>query len=434
MFERSRKGERALLIQPFNAGHNDPSVLEEFAELARSAGAAVAGTVQARIDRANPATLIGSGKVDEALSLCNAVDADLVLVNHALSPVQERNLERVLQRRVVDRTGLILDIFAQRARSHEGKLQVELAQLRHMATRLVRGWTHLERQRGGSIGLRGPGETQLETDRRLLAKRVDALQARLAKVEVQRAQMRRARVRQGVARVALVGYTNAGKSTLFNALTGAGAYEADQLFATLDPTVRRLDLPGGEAVLADTVGFVRDLPHDLVAAFRSTLSEAREAELLLHVVDASDPARDERIGQVDDVLREIGAGDIPQLVVFNKIDRLDDVLARVDVDESGAAFRVWASARTGSGLEELRDALASRLVRERVSGQVRLAPTAGRLRARLFAAGAVQSEEADEDGWRLDLDMPLDMARQLLGDADAEEASLRDLLGVDDRA
>lgn len=434
MFERSRRGERALLIQPFTAGHSDPSSLEEFAELARSAGATVVGSVPARIDRANPATLIGSGKVEEALSLCNAIDADLVLVNHTLSPVQERNLERALQRRVVDRTGLILDIFAQRARSHEGKLQVELAQLRHMATRLVRGWTHLERQRGGSIGLRGPGETQLETDRRLLAKRVDALQARLAKVEVQRTQMRRARVRQGVARVALVGYTNAGKSTLFNALTGADAYEADQLFATLDPTVRRMDLPGGEVVLADTVGFVRDLPHDLVAAFRSTLSEARDAQLLLHVVDASDPARDERIGQVDEVLREIGAGDIPQLVVFNKIDRLDDASARVDLDEDGAATRAWVSARTGSGLGGLRDAIASRLARERVSGRIHLPPTAGRLRARLFAAGAVQSEETCDDGWRIDLDMPLDAARQLVADADAEAAALRDLLPMDDRA
>jgi len=434
MFERSRRGERALLIQPFTAGHSDPSSLEEFAELARSAGATVVGSVPARIDRANPATLIGSGKVEEALSLCNAIDADLVLVNHTLSPVQERNLERALQRRVVDRTGLILDIFAQRARSHEGKLQVELAQLRHMATRLVRGWTHLERQRGGSIGLRGPGETQLETDRRLLAKRVDALQARLAKVEVQRTQMRRARVRQGVARVALVGYTNAGKSTLFNALTGADAYEADQLFATLDPTVRRMDLPGGEVVLADTVGFVRDLPHDLVAAFRSTLSEARDAQLLLHVVDASDPARDERIGQVDEVLREIGAGDIPQLVVFNKIDRLDDASARVDLDEDGAATRAWVSARTGSGLGGLRDAIASRLARERVSGRIHLPSTAGRLRARLFAAGAVQSEETCDDGWRIDLDMPLDAARQLVADADAEAAALRDLLPMDDRA
>ncbi|HOU66559.1 MAG TPA: GTPase HflX, partial [Thermomonas sp.] len=286
MFERSRRGEHALLIQPHAGGPPGEGVLEEFGELARSAGATVAAVVTAKIDRPNPATLIGSGKLEEVKAACDATGADLVLVNHALSPGQERNLEKLLERRVVDRTGLILDIFSQRARSAEGKLQVELAQLKHVATRLVRGWTHLERQRGGSIGLRGPGETQLETDRRLLQKRVDMLQKRLEKVEVQHTQMRRARVRSELPRVALVGYTNAGKSTLFNALTGADAYAADQLFATLDPTVRRIELAGGGVVLADTVGFVRDLPHELVAAFRSTLSEAREADLLLHVVDA----------------------------------------------------------------------------------------------------------------------------------------------------
>ncbi|MGH8032972.1 MAG: GTPase HflX, partial [Luteimonas sp.] len=286
MFERSRKGEHALLIQPHAGGPPDEGAVEEFADLARSAGAGVAALITARIDRPNPATLIGSGKLEEIKAAADASGADLVLVNHPLSPSQERNLEKLLERRVVDRTGLILDIFSQRARSFEGKLQVELAQLRHMSTRLIRGWTHLERQRGGSIGLRGPGETQLETDRRLLQKRVEQLQKRLDKVEVQRTQMRRARVRSALPRIALVGYTNAGKSTLFNAMTGADAYAADQLFATLDPTVRRIALAGGSAVLADTVGFVRDLPHELVAAFRSTLSEAREADLLLHVIDA----------------------------------------------------------------------------------------------------------------------------------------------------
>ncbi|NLB15148.1 MAG: GTPase HflX [Gammaproteobacteria bacterium] len=426
MFERSKRGERALLIQPHSGSGDDPAVLEEFAELARSAGATVAATLPARIDRINPATLIGSGKVEEAQSLCSAADIDLVLVNHALSPVQERNLERALQCRVVDRTGLILDIFAQRARSHEGKLQVELAQLRHMATRLVRGWTHLERQRGGAIGLRGPGETQLETDRRLLAKRVDTLSARLDKVEVQRNQMRRARLRQGIPRVALVGYTNAGKSTLFNALTGADAWEADQLFATLDPTIRRLEgLACGEVVLSDTVGFVRDLPHDLVAAFRSTLSEARDADLLLHVVDAADPQREERIGQVGEVLREIGADEIPQLLVFNKIDRLEEGAARVDVDEEGEAMRVWVSARTGAGLEPLREAISARLSGERVRGRVHLSALAGRLRARLFAAGAVRHEVADDDGWQIELDMPLATAQQILSGGDPEVAAVR---------
>ncbi len=411
MFERSRKGENALLIQPHAGGAPAEDVLEEFADLARSAGATVAATLTARIDRPSPATLIGSGKLEEVKAAAEATGADLILVNHPLSPVQERNLERALQRRVVDRTGLILDIFAQRARSHEGKLQVELAQLRHMATRLVRGWTHLERQRGGAIGLRGPGETQLETDRRLLQKRLE-------KVEVQHAQMRRARVRSELPRVALVGYTNAGKSTLFNALTGAEAYAADQLFATLDPTVRRVALPGGSVVLADTVGFVRDLPHELVAAFRSTLSEAREADLLLHVVDAADPLREDRIAQVDAVLAEVGAGDLPQLLVFNKIDRIDGAGPRHDhaaatADEPGHRERVWLSARDGVGLDLLHAALARRLDLGRVTGELRLPAAAGRLRAQLHEAGAVRAEHADEQGWVLQLDLPRGEAERL---------------------
>ncbi|NUS39097.1 MAG: GTPase HflX, partial [Lysobacter sp.] len=414
MFERSRKGENALLIQPHAGGPPDPGLLEEFGDLARSAGANVAALLTAKIDRPNPATLIGSGKLEEVKAAADATGADLVLVNHPLSPVQERNLEKALSRRVVDRTGLILDIFAQRARSHEGKLQVELAQLKHMATRLVRGWTHLERQRGGSIGLRGPGETQLETDRRLLQKRVDQLQKRLEKVEVQRTQMRRARVRSELPRVALVGYTNAGKSTLFNALTGADAYAANLLFATLDPTVRRVALSGGSIVLADTVGFVRDLPHELVAAFRSTLAEAREADLLLHVIDAADPLRDERIAQVDAVLEEIGAGDIPQLLVYNKIDRVDGAQPRHDAPGDdldhgahggGARERVWISARDGLGLDLLREALGHRLGLRRVAGEVQLPPGAGRLRARRHEVGAVLAEPPDEPGWTRSLDL-----------------------------
>ncbi|HMB42692.1 MAG TPA: ribosome rescue GTPase HflX, partial [Luteimonas sp.] len=409
MFERSRKGEIALLIQPHAGGPPDDGALEEFADLARSAGASVAATLNARIDKPNPATLIGSGKLEEVKAACEATGADLVLVNHPLSPGQERNLEKFLERRVVDRTGLILDIFAQRARSHEGKLQVELAQLKHMATRLIRGWTHLERQRGGSIGLRGPGETQLETDRRLLQKRVEQLQKRLDKVEVQHTQMRRARVRSELPRVALVGYTNAGKSTLFNGLTGADAYADDRLFATLDPTVRRVTLAGGSAVLADTVGFVRDLPHELVAAFRSTLSEAREADLLLHVIDAADPLRDERIAQVDAVLQEIGVGDIPQVLVFNKIDRVEGAVARHDHPGNGiegnGRERVWLSAQTGEGLVLLREALGERLGLRRIHADLQLPPSSGRLRARLHEIGAVRGETHDEHGWNLRLDL-----------------------------
>ena len=432
MFERSRKGEHALLIQPHAGGPPDEGLLEEFADLARTAGASVAATLTARIDRPNAAILIGSGKLEEVKAAADASGADLILVNHPLSPSQERNLERALQRRVVDRTGLILDIFAMRAHSHEGKLQVELAQLRHMSTRLVRGWTHLERQRGGSIGLRGPGETQLETDRRLLQKRLEQLQVRLDKVQVQRTQQRRARVRSELPRVALVGYTNAGKSTLFNALTGAEAYAADQLFATLDPTVRRIDLPGGGIVLADTVGFVRDLPHELVAAFRSTLSEAKEADLLLHVIDAADPLRDERITQVDEVLAEIGAGDLPQVLVFNKIDRLDGdgagagrMQPRVDRPAEGHP-RVWLSARDGSGLGLLRGAIGEALELRHVVGSIDLPARAGRLRARLHELGAVVGEQASEDGWRLQLDLAEADAQRLYAQAHGE--ALRPLL------
>ena len=419
MFERSKKGEHALLIQPHAGGPPDQDSLEEFADLARSAGATVAGVLTARIDRPNAAMLIGTGKLEEVKAAADASGADLILVNYPLRPGQERNLERLLERRVVDRTGLILDIFSQRAHSSEGKLQVELAQLKHMSTRLIRGWTHLERQRGGSIGLRGPGETQLETDRRLLQKRLEQLQKRLDKVEVQRTQQRRARVRSELPRVALVGYTNAGKSTLFNALTGADAYIADQLFATLDPTVRRVELSGGGVVLADTVGFVRDLPHELVAAFRATLSEAREADLLLHVVDAADPLRNERIEQVDEVLNEIGAGDIPQLLVFNKIDRIEGAEPRHDHPGEGRQ-RVWLSARDGIGMDELRDAVAEALALRHVVGEVRLPSRAARLRARLHELEAVRGEAVDEHGWILQVDLAITDLQRLIAQRDGD--------------
>lgn len=413
MFEREKRGERALLIQPQAPGRDESDALDEFGELARSAGATVLATLNARVDRPTPALHIGSGKADEAKELCALHDIDLVLVNASLTPVQERNLERHLQSRVVDRTGLILDIFSQRARSFEGKLQVELAQLKHMATRLVRGWTHLERQRGGSIGLRGPGETQLETDRRLLAERVKVLSRRLEQAERRQAQARRARVRNAVPRVALVGYTNAGKSTLFNALTGADIYVADQLFATLDPTVRKLGgLDCGEVVLADTVGFVRDLPHELVAAFRSTLSEAREADLLLHVVDTADPLLRDRVADVESVLAEIGAGDIPQIQVFNKIDCVEGSLPRRDRVDDGLE-RIFVSARAGDGLDLLRAAISERFAAERVQQTLTLDPAQGRLRARLFELGAVRAEESDDCGWRLQIDLPRAQAARL---------------------
>ncbi len=395
------------------------------------------------MERANPRYFVGSGKAEELRERRHALDADLILVNHALSPVQERNLEALTQCRVVDRTGLILDIFAQRARSHEGKLQVELAQLRHMATRLVRGWTHLERQRGGSIGLRGPGETQLELDRRLLGERVKQLQKRLARVETQRATARRARQRNALPVVALVGYTNAGKSTLFNSLTGAQVYAADQLFATLDPTLRRLDgLDCGPLLLADTVGFIRDLPHDLVAAFRATLAEAREADLLLHVVDAADPERAERIADVERVLAEIGAAEVPQVLVFNKIDLLPEQATgegaagsgsapaayRLDQLDGGQLLRAWVSAHTGAGLDGLRSAIAQQLGSERVRVDLLLPPRAGRLRARLHAQGLVARERSSEQGWHVHIDAPRALVEPLFGMPDGDGSWLREHL------
>lgn len=372
--------------------------LDEFEQLAESAGVVAAATVTGRRDRPDPRFFVGSGKAEEIRLIVEDTCAEVVLVDHALSPSQERNLEKLVGVRVLDRSALILDIFAQRARSHEGKLEVELAQLRHLASRLVRGWTHLERQKGG-IGLRGPGETQLETDRRLLGGRVKVLSKRLEKLQQQRETGRQRRVEIPIPSVALVGYTNAGKSTLFRALTGAEAYIADQLFATLDPLVRRVDLPGGSPiVLADTVGFIRELPHELVAAFRSTLTEAREATLLLHVIDASDPRREERIDQVNAVLAEVGAGDLPQIRVYNKIDRLDDV-PRVERDGEGQPSSVWVSAARGQGLEGLLGAVAERLSRHaRLRGLRVPAREAGALRARLYAAGVVRSEKVLPDG------------------------------------
>jgi GTPase len=398
MFERPRAGERAVLVRLGLGGPVKREDLEEFEQLARSAGAIPVASVTGRRSRPDPRFFVGSGKAEEIAAVARAENAGLILFDHPLSPSQQRNLELLCGVSVLDRSGLILDIFARRARSFEGKLEVELAQLKHQASRLVRGWTHLERQKGG-IGMRGgPGETQLETDRRLLNARMRSVSHRLERLQQQRATGRSARAEIPVPSVALVGYTNAGKSTLFNALTGSDVYIADQLFATLDPTVRRLGLPGGApVVMADTVGFIRELPHELVAAFQSTLQEARAAHLLLHVVDASDPHRDERIHQVDTVLKQIDAGEIPQLRVYNKIDRLQ-LDARLERGADGNASAVWISAAAGLGLEMLRQAIGERLGLSVQRLWMHLPPAAGGLRARLYAAGVVRDERALPDG------------------------------------
>ena len=422
MFERPQSGERAVLVHASTDGLPDESEREEFAELSRSAGAVIADELVSSRRRPDARYFIGKGKLDELRKLIRDSEAELVISSAALSPSQERNLEKELQCRVLDRAGLILDIFAQRARSFEGKLQVELAQLRHLSTRLVRGWTHLERQKGG-IGLRGPGETQLETDRRLVGKRIRQLTERLEHVDTRRTINRRNRMRAEIPTVALVGYTNAGKSTLFNALTDAGVYVEDQLFATLDPTVRRLDLPEGQhVVLADTVGFVRDLPHELIAAFKSTLQEAREADLILHLIDASDPNRWQRVRQVNSVLKQLDADQVPQIRVYNKIDKLDRQ-PRVTNNRQGEGRAVWISAVTGEGLELLKDAIAQRLQQKTLHRHIHLEPAQGRERAKLFELGAVLSEEVLEDGgWALELKMTeKDLRRFLKHENLAEE-------------
>ena len=403
MFERPKSGERAVLIHAAVGRVPDSSERAEFAELTRSAGAEVVAEIASSSRRPNARHFVGKGKLAEVLDAIALHGADIVICSAALSPSQERNLERELRCRVLDRSGLILDIFAQRARSFEGKLQVELAQLKHLSTRLVRGWTHLERQKGG-IGLRGPGETQLESDRRMIGQRIRQLNKRLDQVARRRAMNRQNRVRGDTPTVALVGYTNAGKSTLFNALTGAGVYVEDQLFATLDPTMRRLELPeGGAAILVDTVGFVRDLPHELVAAFHATLEETREADLILHLIDASDEDRWQRVRQVNSVLKQLDADGVPQIRVYNKIDKLDR-LPRVNSNRKGEGRAVWLSAVSGEGIPLLLDTVADRLRRATVNGTIRLLADQGRQRALLFEMGAVTRETSVSDGgWELDV-------------------------------
>lgn len=425
-FERPDSGELAVLVHLTITHSAEPNDPREFEELVLSAGGDPVEFLSGHRHSPDPKFFIGTGKLEELQMLVRTHGAQLVIFNHNLSPSQERNLEAELQCRVLDRTGLILDIFAQRARTHEGKLQVELAQLEHMSTRLIRGWTHLERQKGG-IGLRGPGETQLETDRRLLRNRIKTIHKRLEKVRKQRDQGRRARARAEIPTLSLVGYTNAGKSTLFNRITDAGVYAKDQLFATLDPTMRRIELEvAGPAILADTVGFISHLPHRLVEAFRATLEEASNADLLLHVVDAVDEERMRNMEQVNIVLEEIGAHEIPQLIIYNKIDLIDDYPSRIDRDDQGKPIAVWLSAKSGSGVDLLFEAIAELVSEQVFHGTLRLAPQQGGMRAHLFESGVIHHEEyGDDGGCIISVSLPLVELNRILA---AESLSYDDVV------
>ncbi|WP_373081520.1 ribosome rescue GTPase HflX [Zhongshania sp.] len=424
LFERPNSGERAILVHLDFHSEDEREDSNEFVQLVTSAGGDPVAFITGSRKRPDARLFVGTGKLEEIREALIANEGELVLFNHSLSPSQERNIERELQCRVLDRTGLILDIFAQRAHTHEGKLQVELAQLQHMSTRLVRGWTHLERQKGG-IGLRGPGESQLETDRRLLRARITAIQSRLQKVRRQREQARRARRRAEIPALSLVGYTNAGKSTLFNVLTTSTVYAADQLFATLDPTVRRITVGDvGPVILADTVGFIRHLPHKLVEAFRATLEEAVIADLLIHVVDCADPERQDNMKQVMSVLAEIGAADIPILEVYNKTDLIGSE-PRIERDDTGQPVRVWLSARDDRGLDLFYQALSELLGNEICETSITLTAAQGRLRARLFSLDAVLEEEMSDDGsQRLKIRLPEADWQRLLAAESITEASL----------
>ena len=407
MFDRYEAGEQAILVHVNFADEDSREDLAELELLVSSAGVNAVDVLTTSRGAPHPKYFVGSGKAEEIAAAVKAHEANVVIFNHALTPSQERNLEAICKCRVIDRTGLILDIFAQRARTHEGKLQVELAQLRHISTRLIRGWTHLEHQKGG-IGLRGPGETQLETDRRLLRGRIKTILRRLEKVAKQREQGRRSRKRAEIPTMSLVGYTNAGKSTLFNHITDADVYAADQLFATLDPTLRKLDLKEvGPVILADTVGFIRHLPHDLVAAFKATLQETQEADLLLHVVDYSANNYLETMDEVNTVLDEIDAGEIQQLIICNKIDQLEEVEPKIDRDEDGMPIRVWLSAKTGQGTELLFEAINDCLAQSMVSYTLKIPPAQSRLRGVLYELDCISEQSYDAQGdWVVDVRMP----------------------------
>lgn len=400
MFDREKIGEKATLVFFSKNGLKDSENLE-FSELVASAGADIVGHIYTQNRKPNARYFLGKGKLNELHTSIRESDSDLIIFNASLSPSQEKNIEKKLECRVLDRSGLILDIFAQRARSFEGKLQVELAQLRHISTRLIRGWTHLERQKGG-IGLRGPGETQLETDRRLINNRIRQLKFRLNQVDKRRGMNRQNRLKAGIPTIAIVGYTNAGKSTLFNKLTGAKEFVKDQLFATLDPVMRRLDLKeGGPIILSDTVGFIKELPHELVAAFKATLQEAKEADLILHVIDASDKNRLQRIRQVNNVLKQLDADKVPQIRVYNKIDKLEFKSNKIRLGHQSLKS-VWLSALTGEGLNSILNAISDFISKNVILGCIELTNKQGRQRAKLFEMGAVREENILKDGsWEL---------------------------------
>lgn len=400
LFDRiqRRELERAVLVHVDFHNEADREELDEFYELVDSAGAEICTLLTTKRQNPDSKYFVGKGKAEEIHDAVNLYEADVVIVNHALTPAQERNLSELVGCQVLDRVGLILDIFAQRARSHEGKLQVELAQLKRMATRLVKGWTHLDRQ--GGIGARGPGETQLESDRRMVQNRIKQLESKIEKVRKQRDLGRRSRKRSELPTITIVGYTNAGKSTLFNHMTSAGVYAEDRLFATLDSTLRRVHLPGaGPVIFADTVGFIRHIPHDLVTAFRSTLEETREASLLIHLVDAADKHREEKMADVYDVIAEVGAQNVPQLTIFNKIDLLEpQVSPKIDYNDEGVAERVWVSAQKGLGIDLLMDAVGSFFKGAYHTVDLVLDVTAGKRRAQLYELGTIEREGFDEHG------------------------------------